>query len=433
MGLVQISSASCLIGTSKSFKTKTKPNQNKTKQRMSTTHPPVIPITMTHQVPFRQPAITVPLNWSFAGAQQPNNNNNSSSNSINLLRKEQPQTYNSSFNKSRKRSASNEFNPAEQPTTSPLKSISSLPKRTKRTLPNSNPSLEADHGLNPKEDPTDLGTALVSLTKNELISLLHGLIQQKPELKPMIKSLLPPPSLESILLKLDEVEKQLVESIPNKRMNREEYIWNRVRVPLNSYVNDCLSCLELAAQTIENRCGSRAEGKPELSVIYGAVSDQLSLLSHLSLSISKIESLLPSLSTQPSNQNDHQDLNWNVSYPFQSILIPSLFQNWKNFIESIHKLIFIDRMIISESLIRKWFSLLDGLSSPHPISTTTTTTSSSSSSSTNHQLDSHQSIFGTHPHPQNTDQHDNHTVQRLMIAVRDEALNRFGVLVGLKR
>ncbi|KAA1065526.1 hypothetical protein PGT21_002104 [Puccinia graminis f. sp. tritici] len=35
MGLVQISSASCLIGTSKSFKTKTKPNQNKTKQRMS--------------------------------------------------------------------------------------------------------------------------------------------------------------------------------------------------------------------------------------------------------------------------------------------------------------------------------------------------------------------------------------------------------------
>jgi hypothetical protein len=248
----------------------------------------------------------------------------------------------------------------------------------------------------------------------------------------MIKSLLPPPSLESILLKLDEVEKQLVESIPNKRMNREEYIWNRVRVPLNSYVNDCLSCLELAATTIENRCGSRAEGKPELSVIYGAVSDQLSLLSHLSLSISKVESLLPSLSTQPSNQNDHQDLNWNVSYPFQSILIPSLFQNWKNFIESIHKLIFIDRMIISESLIRKWFSLLDGLSSPHPISTTITT-SSSSSSSAHHQLDSHQSIFGTYPHSQNTDQQDNRTVQRLMIAVRDEALNRFGVLVGLKR
>jgi hypothetical protein len=116
---------------------------------------------MTHQVPFRQPAITVPLNWSFAGAQQPNNNNNNTT-SIASLRKEQPltNTINSSFNKSRKRSASNEFNPAEQPTASPLKSISSLPKRTKRTLTNTNPSLEADHGLNPKEDPTDLGTAL---------------------------------------------------------------------------------------------------------------------------------------------------------------------------------------------------------------------------------------------------------------------------------
>ncbi|OAV99411.1 hypothetical protein PTTG_04529 [Puccinia triticina 1-1 BBBD Race 1] len=372
---------------------------------MSTTHPPVIPVTMTHQVPFRQPAVTVPLNWSFAGTppnQFPPNS---------FLRKEQHPPLlqaqinaSSSFsNKSRKRSASDELDPDSTTTTTsssfPLKSISALPKRTKRASPNT-PSPEGHDGFNPQEDQAELGTALVSLTKSELVSLIHGLIQQKPELKPTIKGLLPPPSLESILAKLDEVEKQLVESIPNKRMNREEYIWNRVRVPLTSYVNDCMGCLELAAKTIENRCGgSGTGGKPELSVIYGAVSDQLSLLSHLSLSISKVESLLPSLSPQPSNQNDQQDLNWNVSYPFQSILIPSLFQNWKTFIEAIHKLIFEDRMIISESLIRKWFSLLDGLSDPHP--------------SADHQ--------------------DNHTVQRLMIAVRDEALNRFGILVGLKR
>ncbi|WAR57653.1 hypothetical protein PtB15_8B706 [Puccinia triticina] len=399
----------------------------------STTHPPVIPVTMTHQVPFRQPAVTVPLNWSFAGTppnQFPPNS---------FLRKEQHPPLlqaqinaSSSFsNKSRKRSASDELDPDSTTTTTsssfPLKSISALPKRTKRASPNT-PSPEGHDGFNPQEDQAELGTALgryhiayspplsknrtasqltpllttfpVSLTKSELVSLIHGLIQQKPELKPTIKGLLPPPSLESILAKLDEVEKQLVESIPNKRMNREEYIWNRVRVPLTSYVNDCMGCLELAAKTIENRCGgSGTGGKPELSVIYGAVSDQLSLLSHLSLSISKVESLLPSLSPQPSNQNDQQDLNWNVSYPFQSILIPSLFQNWKTFIEAIHKLIFEDRMIISESLIRKWFSLLDGLSDPHP----------------------------------SADQQDNHTVQRLMIAVRDEALNRFGILVGLKR
>ncbi|PLW56631.1 hypothetical protein PCANC_05151 [Puccinia coronata f. sp. avenae] len=396
-------------------------------QRMSATHPPVIPpSSMAHQIPFRQPATTVPLNWPFAGTGPPP--------SSTLLMKT-PQPAISISKLTRKRSASDELTPSDDPTSAhPHFPKSALPKRTKRALPH-NPLTHDPFNHATKDDQTDLGTALVSLTKNELINLLHGLIQQKPELKATIKSLLPPPSLESILLKLEEVEKQLVEAIPNKRMNREEYIWNRVRVPLNSYVNDCLGCLELSAKTIESRCSSSTGpgsggggGKPELSDIYGAVSDQLNLLSQLSLSISKVERLLPNLSSSPpplasSNQNSYEDLNWNVSYPFQNMLIPSLFQNWKSFIESVHKLIFVDRMIISESLIRKWLSLLDALSS-----------SSSSSSSSHDHLNSNPTLFPSHPSTShNPDQQDNHTVQRLMVAVRDEALNRFGALVGLKR
>ncbi|KNE92309.1 hypothetical protein PSTG_14269 [Puccinia striiformis f. sp. tritici PST-78] len=371
--------------------------------KRSTTAVNPILATMAHQVPFRQPAITVPLNWSFAAGtqQQPQPPSSSSSLSQSILKQE---------TRTRKRSASDEIEIHDHQI---LKPCSALPKRTKRSINTNHPSIEPEHQI-------DLGTALVSLTKNELIGILQGLIQQKPELKQTVKNLLPPPSLESIINKVNEVEKLLIESIPNKRMNREEYIWNRVRVPLNTYVNDCLSSLEISNKSIENRCASKptSDGgikSPELSVIYGAVSDQLSLLSYLSHSISKIESLLPNLSThQPSSSSsssstrpshEHQetghDLNSNVSYPFQSILIPSLFQNWKTFIESIHKLIFIDRMIISESLIRKWFSLLDGLSS--------------------------------HPHnPEHLDS-NNHIVQHLMMAVRDEALSRFGTIVGLKR
>ncbi|KAH9462853.1 hypothetical protein Pst134EA_014944 [Puccinia striiformis f. sp. tritici] len=383
------------------------PLQITTKQErtrdMSTTAVNPILATMAHQVPFRQPAITVPLNWSFAAGtqQQPQPPSSSSSLSQSILKQE---------TRTRKRSASDEIEIHDHQI---LKPCSALPKRTKRSINTNHPLIEPEHQI-------DLGTALVSLTKNELIGILQGLIQQKPELKQTVKNLLPPPSLESIINKVNEVEKLLIESIPNKRMNREEYIWNRVRVPLNTYVNDCLSSLEISNKSIENRCASKptSDGgikSPELSVIYGAVSDQLSLLSYLSHSISKIESLLPNLSThQPSSSSspsstrpshEHQetghDLNSNVSYPFQSILIPSLFQNWKTFIESIHKLIFIDRMIISESLIRKWFSLLDGLSS--------------------------------HPHnPEHLDS-NNHIVQHLMMAVRDEALSRFGTIVGLKR
>lgn len=426
------------IATSHSYLLSLDYSTNSNPETMSTTtYPPVVPISsMAHQIPFRQPAVTVPLSWTFGGTGSTTTNTPhlpnpiTTTNSVyhhpilNLVRRDQPPPPSPSSKSSRKRAASDEIHPEHhhplRPSSPPhLKSLASLPKRTKKSIHHL--SGHSEHPIDPsqnKADETDLGTALVSLTKIELLTLLHGLIQQQPDLKPTIKSLLPPPSLESILMRLEEVEKHLIESIPNKRMNREEYIWNRVRIPLNTYVNDCMSWLEASSQTIESRCTVQ-DGKIELSDIYRAVSDQLSFLSRMSLSVSRVESHLPNLNGPPSSHHESfdQDLNWNVSYPLQSILIPSIFQNWKNFIETIHRLIFIDRMIISESLIRKWFNLLDELSS----------------SSNQDDLDSNPFFNPSHAAAPPSTETLNRTVQRLMIAVRDEAQNRFGCLIGFKR
>ncbi|KAI9603328.1 hypothetical protein H4Q26_002649 [Puccinia striiformis f. sp. tritici PST-130] len=291
---------------------------------------------MAHQVPFRQPAITVPLNWSFAAGtqQQPQPPSSSSSLSQSILKQE---------TRTRKRSASDEIEIHDHQI---LKPCSALPKRTKRSINTNHPLIEPEHQI-------DLGTALVSLTKNELIGILQGLIQQKPELKQTVKNLLPPPSLESIINKVNEVEKLLIESIPNKRMNREDIFG--------------IDSLEISNKSIENRCASKPTSDG------GIKSPELS-----------IESLLPNLSThQPSSSSspsstrpshEHQETGHDLTQTSDD-----------NF----------------GSLIRKWFSLLDGLSS--------------------------------HPHnPEHLDS-NNHIVQHLMMAVRDEALSRFGTIVGLKR
>ncbi|EGG08172.1 uncharacterized protein MELLADRAFT_84944 [Melampsora larici-populina 98AG31] len=68
-----------------------------------------------------------------------------------------------------------------------------------------------------------------SLTKPELLTLLQGIFAQHSELKQSIPGLLPKPTIEAITNILVGFESQLLESIPDKRTNQEEYIWNRVQ------------------------------------------------------------------------------------------------------------------------------------------------------------------------------------------------------------
>lgn len=333
---------------------------------------------MVHQIPFRQPAITAPLTWAFGAPPQGFPPTFPLS-----VKKDSQQHATGTSSKSRKRCASEDMDHDDSPNSGrPV--ILSLPKRIKTGL--GAYQLDSEMTLtNPtKGDETDLGKSFASLTKLELITLLQNLVTQKPELKPSIQSLLPPPTLDSIITRLAEVESNLLELIPNKRTNREEYIWNRVRVPLNGYVSDCLNWLRLFDKSQEHQ----QSGLFERSQFHATVSDQFNLLARLSLSIKKVEDQLPAIAGRT------DDLNYSAYHPLHSNLIPTLFKSWKKFVETIHQMVFVEGIILSESLIRKWFSQLDELATAIPES----------------KGDAHRS----------------------MQVIRDEARMRFGDLVGFR-
>ncbi|MBW0549096.1 hypothetical protein O181_088811 [Austropuccinia psidii MF-1] len=374
----------------------------------TTSHSPIL--TMNHQIPFRQPTVTTSLNWAFASPP--------ASSLLNL--KSNPS---SSPLKSRKRLASDESSHLDHLNDKILSSsaiINSI-KRPKKTTTSTNSSLEINqsnlnHHSNHEfhDNQMDLGKQFASLTKPELIKLLEDLLKQKPDLKSTVQSLVPTPTLDSVSLRLEQVEQDLVQVIPNKRMNRHEYIWNRVRVPLNHYVNECLNWLRLSNQTLTNR--GRESSSLDRNQIYWIVSDQFILLSRISQSIKKVENLLPD-STQsdfnltPSSTTNLNFLNQNSSqHSLQAVLIPTLFENWKRFLEIIYQAVFIEGIILSESLILKWFNALDELASQSTFDW--------------------KEISNRPNESQNVQTSGN--IQKMMSLIRDETRIKFGELVGLK-
>lgn len=343
---------------------------------MATAHPPFP--GMVHQIPFRQPAITAPLTWAFAAAPQALPAVLSPS----ISKKELLQSSHWTP-KSRKRCASEEMEHDEAPC-SVRQPFFSLPKRIKTGIGYYPPDSDMALTTSKKEVDVDLGKCFASLSKIELITLLQNLVNQKPDLKSSIHGLLPPPTLESIFTSLSEVEATLLELIPDKRTNREEYIWNRVRVPLNGYVSDCLEWLKLFDKSQEHQ-QSRAFDR---SQFHATISDQFNLLARVTQSIIKVEDRLPSL-VRPTD-----DLNYAAYHPLHSRLIPTLFESWKKIVDTIHQMVFIEGLILSESLILKWFNQLDDLAALT-----------------------------------NESKGDSH---RLMEVIRCEAGARFGDLVGLK-
>ncbi|KAH9810389.1 hypothetical protein DFH28DRAFT_985783 [Melampsora americana] len=309
---------------------------------MTTTHSPLLP--MSHQVPFRQPALPVPLSWGFARPSQSFLQPTSLSSKKESLRAV-------STSKTRKRCTSEEMDHDQQPISTRV--ISPCPiKRVKKgtSQSSSDADMATSDSKDDVEDQIDLGKAFSSLTKPELLTLLQTIVAQHPELKRSIPALLPKPTLEAITQKLAEVESQLLDSIPNKRTNREEYIWNRVRCPLNEYVNECLALLKI---------GTKGEDSFEQSQIHTTVSNQFSFLYLLTSSIKKIDNCLPSISRDQSDL-----LNYAASQPLRSVLIPDLLQAWQEFIEKIYHITSTNGIILSESSIEKWFAQLNDLAHP---------------------------------------------------------------------
>lgn len=167
--------------------------------------------------------------------------------------------------------------------------------------------------------------------------MFNSLLTTKPELRPVLLSLIPPPSLESFTETLVALETKLIQSIPQGRHVRQEYIWGRIRVPLEEYL---------------------AEARHSLAVFLPSSSEEhpsttFDFLHTLTTSVKKIENLLPT-------STPAVGLLGNTN-PLVAHLVPGLMNAWHVFITRLGHQVNKQGKIMSAESVRTRFRLLDEL------------------------------------------------------------------------
>jgi hypothetical protein len=191
---------------------------------------------------------------------------------------------------------------------------------------------------------------LVSLGKPELLQVFGKLLDNQPSLRPLVLSLLPPPSLETFAATLAELEKRTIDSIPRGVNLRGEYVWGRVRGPLEEYVSESRHFLGVFCPSLTTAEGARHP------------SDTFSFLFTLSSSIRRVESLLP---RQALISNAHQ-FRLNPNDPLSSHLLPLVINQWHVFATRLSQAVNQQGRILSADTVRGWFRQLQHLSEPAP-------------------------------------------------------------------
>lgn len=88
--------------------------------------------------------------------------------------------------------------------------------------------------------PLPTSRLIESLDKTHLEKLLHSLIDIHPELNKTIQKITPKPSLENLLLILQDKHAQLIDHLPYKCSETSDYSYLRIK----PYLQEFLSCLE---------------------------------------------------------------------------------------------------------------------------------------------------------------------------------------------
>ncbi|ORY53999.1 hypothetical protein BCR35DRAFT_310506 [Leucosporidium creatinivorum] len=190
----------------------------------------------------------------------------------------------------------------------------------------------------------DLGKALANLSKPSLLTLLHSLLTAQPSLKPLITSLLPPPTLRSTLTSLQTLERSVLAALPSGAQLREEYIWGRVRVPLEEYVAEAKIWLSAFINPTTPPGVGAGGGEDDLH----HPSTTFAFLHELTSSLRRLEVALP-----PSRPNSPNALT--------SHLLPLTLNSWHIFLTRLSTSVNQEGRIISAGMLRGWFERLEEL------------------------------------------------------------------------
>jgi hypothetical protein len=190
------------------------------------------------------------------------------------------------------------------------------------------------------------------------LTLFNSLITTNPDLRPIISSLLPAPTLSSVLNSLAELERAVVTSIPAGAGIREDYIWGRVRTTLESYVAESKTFLSVIC--VHTIGGGGGGGEDEI----GHPSTTFAFLHALTSSLRRIEALLPS--SHHHHHHDNISITRNRQDPLSTHLLPLVINYWHLFITRLSTAVNQEGRIISAGVVRGWFTKLDELCVPSP-------------------------------------------------------------------
>lgn len=200
-----------------------------------------------------------------------------------------------------------------------------------------------------------------SLSKDNLLGLLNNLLTTQPHLRPTIQALLPPPTLNDTLATISTLERAVVAAIPSGAVLREEYIWGRVRVPLEEYVSESKTFLSAFISAAQPSSSDDEIGHP---------STTFAFLHALTSSIRRLEATLPAGPQTASFGFPHAAAAGGVSNsgmnPLASHLLPLTLNCWHIFLTRLSTSVNQEGRIISAGMLRGWFAKLDELTVDSP-------------------------------------------------------------------
>ncbi|GAA5991504.1 hypothetical protein JCM10908_005735 [Rhodotorula pacifica] len=194
----------------------------------------------------------------------------------------------------------------------------------------------------------DLGKALASLDKPALLDVFSRLLSTQPALAPLISTLLPAPSLSTVLSTLSTLERNITAATPTGAFVRSEYVWSRVRVPVEEFVTESRRFIALFVPAQAPPVGHTVT-EEDLS----HPSTCFEFLEALTRALLRLESALPATPPSASSSGSAS------SNPLATHLMPLTLNAWHTFLTRLSTAVQSHGKVLPNSLVQAWFDRLD--------------------------------------------------------------------------
>lgn len=202
--------------------------------------------------------------------------------------------------------------------------------------------------------PFYLPSRPASLDKPALLDVFSRLLSTQPALAPLISTLLPTPSLSTVLATLASLERAVNAATPTGAFVRPEYVWSRVRVPVEEFVTESRRFIGLF---VPNQAPPAGHTVTEEDLSHPSTCFEF--LEALTRALLRLETLLPAVppSTSPSSPSPSSSNN----NPLGAHLMPLTLNAWHTFLTRLSTAVQSHGKVLPNSLVQSWFDRLDDL------------------------------------------------------------------------